>query len=270
MNSQAEELEWQSVEPESGSTLTATRVALHWAAQLPAAAGATLVAARDDYSHTTLTWHRGPNALLTETLPTGQRAGIRPRDLALIVLQADGAIGSTYPLAGRTLEMGLTWLATHLGTTNLERPPHHLPSHGVERGEPFPEPDPRASAQLETWFSNADLVLRSTTEAEEWSEVRVWPHHFDIASLKDLGGGQSVGAGLSPGDGSYDQPYFYVTPWPPPDDAPTSTLQEGGAWHTDGWTGAVLVANNVENAGQEDQVRGFLKSAVDAATQLLS
>ena len=49
--------------------------------------------------------------------------------------------------------------------------------------------------------------------------VRCWPHHFDIATLLNIGQEnlQSIGIGLSPGDSNNREPYFYVTMWPYPD-----------------------------------------------------
>jgi hypothetical protein len=79
--------------------------------------------------------------------------------------------------------------------------------------------------------------------------VRCWPHHFDIATLLPgpaAGGGaqqRTIGVGLSPGDASYGEPYWYVTPWPyPPPPEQLPALPGGGAWHRRGWFGAVLTA----------------------------
>ena len=49
------------------------------------------------------------------------------------------------------------------------------------------------------------------------SPVRCWPHHFDIATCVALESGdpereRGIGTGLSPGDGTYGQPYFHVNP----------------------------------------------------------
>ena len=48
--------------------------------------------------------------------------------------------------------------------------------------------------------------------------ARCWPHHFDVASqiAFTASSGQTayVGAGFSPGDTFYKEPYFYVTLYP--------------------------------------------------------
>lgn len=82
--------------------------------------------------------------------------------------------------------------------------------------------------------------------------------------------GRTIGVGLSPGDNSYDEPYFYVTPWPYPKGKDFPALP-AGHWHTEFWTGAVLTAT--ELAGGEDpkaRVEAFLQSAVEACEGLLA
>ncbi len=78
--------------------------------------------------------------------------------------------------------------------------------------------------------------------------------------------------GFSPGDGSYDQPYFYVTPWPYPEAANLPSLAEGAEWHRSGWTGAVFTAErllSVPPAEQEHSARKALERAVSASRELL-
>src|SRR5262249_62334200 len=81
-------------------------------------------------------------------------------------------------------------------------------------------------AELVAWFGNAGLSLGSIQRQMigrklAASPVRCWPHHFDIATLTTLparnaGATGYVGAGLSPGDEYYDEPYFYVSVYPNP------------------------------------------------------
>ncbi len=81
--------------------------------------------------------------------------------------------------------------------------------------------------------------------------------------------GRTIGVGLSPGDNSYDEPYFYVTPWPYPKGKDFPPLP-AGHWHMEFWTGAVLTAS--ELAGAEDpkaRVLDFLVGAVAGCQELL-
>ena len=83
---------------------------------------------------------------------------------------------------------------------------------------------------------------------------------------------KSIGVGMTPGDGNYAEPYWYVTPWPYPaaDDPPRL---ETGTWHTDGWIGAVLTGSAVVAAGdaraQRDLSTNFVNSAIRHCKDLL-
>ena len=43
------------------------------------------------------------------------------------------------------------------------------------------------------------------------SEAQLWPEHFDLAVIVDVGG-DAVNVGFSPGDGWLAEPYVYVGP----------------------------------------------------------
>jgi hypothetical protein len=101
------------------------------------------------------------------------------------------------------------------------------------------------------------------------SDVRCWPHHFDIAVLIGVAAGRTVGAGMEPGDVYYDEPYFYVNLSPRPAAPPTAALAGHGSWHTHEWIGAVLPVSRLgENA--VDDVRAFLNSAIEASRAILA
>ena len=70
---------------------------------------------------------------------------------------------------------------------------------------------------------------------------------------------------MSPGDGSYAKPYYYVSPWPYPPASRLPALKSPGRWHTEGWVGAVLTSDQfVNEEDQADIVRSFLDEAVAA------
>jgi len=273
---------WEPLGRVPPSSLAAPRVTLHWAAQIVAAAGATWLAPRDDASHTALTWIDAARAFAGEPLAHGTRAVLVVEELSLAVAGADGApAGDRFPLAGRTLADGLAWLATvvanreHAASRPLARPAHELPAR--PEGSSFTvERD--VFAELARWYANAARLLAPVAETPGASSVRVWPHHFDIATLIALDESKgeharSIGVGLSPGDVSYAEPYWYVTPWPyPPNDRPAPGLPSGH-WHTAGWFGAVLTATELlASGGGEDSRRtqSFLGAAIDASRTLVA
>jgi hypothetical protein len=72
--------------------------------------------------------------------------------------------------------------------------------------------------------------------------------------------------------GGFESWYWYVTPRPYPDAAALPPLPGPGAWHTEGWTGAVLSSEMVAStpeAFRDPMVRKFLDVAVESARAVL-
>ena len=113
---------------------------------------------------------------------------------------------------------------------------------------------------LGAWYSQGQTALEKLIEqyaghAVEAPLLRCWPHHFDLGSLFFLEEGdpetaRSIGVGLSPGDESYSEPYFYCTPWPAPTALPAAPAPF--AWHTSGFTSMVLTASSIDTATDVD------------------
>jgi len=271
--------------------LADARVELHWAAQIVAAVGRALIAAAPDDSQTSLEWLEAERSFLGGATPRGLRLGLRPADLTLVVHDSqdrNGAPRRELPLAGRTLDEARGWAAEAFGALATVVPPYVMPPHPVARGGTFTGDDREALAELERWYASANRLLcevrRTPSHAPvQAAPVRCWPHHFDIATLLELSPGASgetrtIGVGLSPGDASYAEPYFYVTPWPYPqrrDGSDLPRLPAGALWHQTGWFGAVLTATAIfaEASGSPSTRTGavsqFLDVAAGAAATLL-
>jgi hypothetical protein len=101
---------------------------------------------------------------------------------------------------------------------------------------------------------------------EETSPVQIWPHHFDLGMLWLPGAklaGQDIANeeyadkqmnfGFTFGDEGIPEPYFYVTAHPLPEEFPGLTLPPGTKWHSEGFSGAVLLYRSLlENANPAD------------------
>ena len=88
------------------------------------------------------------------------------------------------------------------------------------------------------------------------TDIRIWPHHFDLGAILYLDptdDHRQIGIGLSPGDGSYAEPYLYATPFPLAKDAALPSLPSG-TWRREGWTGAVLTAHADRCGGRSARV----------------
>jgi hypothetical protein len=262
---------WQNLEPGLATQLTDARLQLHHAAQFVAAMGISYLPKREDDSHTNMEWIAG--ALASNVVGDRPfRLGVRPHPFALLIVVGDVELTS-FSLSGKTIADGTRWVRSQIETLGLDPDrftlgKHYtIPMHAVARGVPFDATDHAAFEQLQRWYDNADGVLHQVARARNGSAVRCWPHHFDIATLLTPGPDSTVGVGLEPGDGSYDEPYWYVNVYPPPHDIASltaATLKGGGTWHTDQWLGAVLPGSRLSAEGQEQQTEAFLTSAIEA------
>lgn len=277
-------------DPAQARTITDARLQLHHAVQLATALGISYIEPRDDDAHTTLHWDAPLGALLSQ--PVGAdaiRVGVRVHDLTLLVLTA-GAPGhksadayivrERVPLHGLSIADVDNAIRSALASLGLDaslytqRRHYALPPHSVENGANFDSADRAAFGALDAAYRGAAVALGALRAREaNATEVRCWPHHFDIATLVTFAAGRSSSVGLSPGDGSYDEPYYYVNVYPQPAISQlTDRLDGDGRWHTEGWIGAVLPASHwaFDASAQASQIAAFLNSAVAAARRLVT
>ncbi len=265
--------------------LSTTRILAHHALQIVAAVGYSWIPPAEDWSHTSSTWSERHAALVSQSLRDGRRVAVQIETLTLLLLDVNMEVIETMPLEQHTLDEGYDWLVETLRKHDtiddlpLVRPDHDLPTHAVYNGAPFVIDDADGLRELASWYSHAWRQLegwRSSTP--DASEVRCWPHHFDIASLaildRQLPSEQqrSIGVGLSPGDDATPNPYWYVNVWPypPTDDLPPLAV---GSWKTEGWVGALLDANEInaidDSTKRESVVAEFITTTTRIARSLL-
>jgi hypothetical protein len=269
------------------ASLTDARLQVHHAAQLATAAGISYLAHEADDSHTNLEWLSELGALASHVIPGPHafRVALRVADLTLLIVDARDVAASTghrddraFALNGRTVADAAKWLRAQLNDLGVDGRSYTLtrhyviPVHPVGNGATFDTSEREAFEQLAAWYACAAEELSTIRASNGASEVRCWPHHFDIAVLIEPGAGQSIGVGLEPGDVYYDEPYFYVNIHPePPADALETRFDGNGTWHTREWTGAVLTGSRIKPGdGQRTQIRQFLESAIAIARSLLA
>ena len=260
------------------------RLQAHWALQAVAAVGAAAVPARSDDSHSSVRWLPSHRALMGEVTRGKHRAGLRLADLTALVLDRQEVVEQRR-LDGETVQSAMAWFAAALErvgkptTAVLSLAGYEMPAHSTGCGEAFRDSD--ALDELARWFGNAASFLETVQRSRAGaSPVRCWPHHFDMATLitldtdsSDPEKARSIGVGLSPGDGSYDEPYFYVNPWPAPPTEDLPPLDGPGEWHTEGWVGAVLPARSIVSAPGPEQSRRVaehLEAGLAACDRLLA
>jgi hypothetical protein len=267
---------WRTLGAVAPTSLASARQTLHHAAQLLALAGASYIEPEGDDSHTSMSWIPEQSAFATQPIPARApfRIALRASDLTLLALHdASAEIGAHMSLDGRTRGDGLEWIRDECARAGLDagrlRSVLHftIERHPTDEGAPFQVEGDGALSELARWYANAALLLQERCVATPGAgPVRCWPHHFDIATLVRVprpGHLQSIGIGLSPGDASYAEPYYYVAPYPPPGVTPAAL--EIGEWHTTSWWGAALpgseITNLPEGAAQHALVMRFIDEA---------
>jgi hypothetical protein len=276
---------WQTTGNIKPQELTESRLQLHYAIQFIAAIGATLAEPLPDYSHTSLEWNPELKVFVGAVIraKTSFRVALEPIGLTLAILNTQGDTIAVFPLHQKTMAEGLDWLKEGVSRLDadafqiefLSYPPDDFPDHAVAHGASFDASAESARQELTNYYANTHQLLQEiTATTEEASSIHIWPHHFDIATLISLSGTKNgepitVGIGLSPGDKSYDEPYWYVSPYPYPKVEKLPALEGNGFWHRQHWVGAVLTASRLIGEAQHNQVRSFLHSALKEAKALL-
>lgn len=277
---------WRPLRGVDRSQLREARLQAHHATQWLARAARAYIPARPDDAHTNLGWDDRLDGLTTHALRDGVRLGLKIADLALIVLDNGGT--PALQLDGQRDAAARRWLDARIAAlgfdpAGLDAPaPYTIPAHAVANGAAYAAGGfADAFTELAAWFANADRALDGVRAAMAGrgfaaSAVRCWPHHLDIATLAllDASGAdhvRSVNVGLSPGDDWYDEPYFYVSPYPYPDAARLPALPPLGHWHTRGFTAAIAPASRIAaTRDREAESVAFLRAATESAVTALN
>ena len=271
--------DWRTLGRVAPQELAPTRLALHWAVQVPTAGAISLLPHQADYSQTGLTWNPPVNALLTHPIERfdGIRIGLRLPDMSVVLVDGDTA-RSTFALEGRTLQESYDALGqslSHLSGQSVVIQPsdYTLPDHPVKDGGRWEAPDTACLSEFASLYHNADRFLRAyRDENPDASPAVVWPHHFDFALITvfdpeeaDPEKARSIGVGFSPGDDTYAEPYVYVLPWPHLDPQSLPELGTPGRWHTQGFVAAVLTTREWLTTAEADQQSSRLSDFVERA-----
>ena len=235
---------WSMLHQPEPTALAAACALAHRAAQWPARAARANLEPKPDDSHASLAWDAETAALFSAPLARGIRVGLRIGVHELLFTK--GRKTEQFALAGRSEAEAGHWLDRRLIDAGLK------PTLGVKLPYAMPpglfgrpaEEAPHLAA-LAGWFAAGAEVLeafRKKHQRHKPGALRCRPHHFNLATLIELGGGRAIGAGLSPGDRHFAQPYFYVCPYPKPDTERLPPLPPAGRWRTRGFFGAVATA----------------------------
>ncbi|MCB0193396.1 MAG: hypothetical protein KDJ65_15725 [Anaerolineae bacterium] len=118
---------------------------------------------------------------------------------------------------------------------------------------------------------------------EETGDVQFWPHHADLALLWFSGrlvpdvdpadeenADEQMNFGFAPGDPALTSPYFYITAYPKPDGLTDTPLPADASWHTETFTGALLLYETLVDADDPaEKLLTFLRTVQQAGSRLM-
>jgi len=284
-----ERLEWRPLRGVDPRRLNEGRLQAHHAAQWLARTARAYIPPQPDDGHTSLRWGDGLDGFITHPLTDGSRLSLQITTLTLALHGGDKtARVQSFPLTGRSDAQAHQWFveqfaARGLDVQALDAPsPYEIPEHPIARGATY---DAAGSAdalrELAAWYVDADVLLgrvRTQVIGRKLmaSAVCCWPHHFDLATLTTLPTQNAaatgyIGAGFSPGDEYYDEPYFYVSVYPEPNPATLPMLPAMGHWHTHEFTAGVKPAHKILGAkDMPTETEDFLQGTVAVAVKILT
>lgn len=278
---------WRPLGKVDLAQLREARMQAYYAAQWLARAARAYIPPRPDDGHTNLGWDDGFDGFTTHPIRNGGQLALRIPDLTLALLD-NGQIAQSFPLHGHSEAEARAWLGQQMQARNLlpaalDIPlPYDLPSHPLAQGLLY---DAAALAEplreLAAWYANGSSSLgavrqRLIARGLPAPDVRCWPHHFDLDCLTSIDNGgtgtaPTMGAGFSPGDSYYEEPYFYVSLHPRPEASLLSRLHPPGHWHTQDFLAAVASASQIlVLTDRQAETEAFLFSVADEIVKVLS
>jgi len=285
MNKELVLKKWRRLDPISFEEIGKARRMVHEAIQFIASTGISYVQKRQDDSHTNCEWSRSLKSFVGNVFGKENKIclGLNISELKLLVLKENWTFIEELILNNKSLDDVMIWLEKNIKNSGLNfnqftlEKHYEIPANTIFNGGIFKLANKQAFQELSDYFTNADLILRAYIRGlTNATPVRCWPHHFDIATLLNIGEEnlQSIGIGLSPGDNNNPAPYFYVTMWPYPDlekvSLPDLLI---GNWNVEGWIGASLTASemikNTDEQSQSEMVIDFVTNSVSAIKKTL-
>jgi hypothetical protein len=272
---------------------------VHHAAQALVHLGKSWGEPRADDAHSALEWSDEDAGWLSEgSGPLGSVIGWLDLGGASLWLERrTPQEGAWIELDGRTIEALTAWTkaaAERLsggGAKQAAAPAPDLPDHPAASGQRLQLDDPDARGDLESLYEGAGLLLSTLREAlgnahgaaDDDATPRVWPHHFDAASLfvvaRDEHGNMSrtIGVGLAPPDTVEPSGYWYVSPWAAEQDAPGPGPDPlpHGRWHPrgDSLPMAILPLSEMtplaDGDDQHARIASFVAAAFNASLEIL-
>lgn len=278
-------LEWHTFKPLDTQKLSDVKQQFHLALQNVAAVGRKFLKHSDNDENATLTWIPGLSRLAGKWIEGSVRfrSSISFEDFAIYLVDERVNTISSFSVVGKTHRQIMIWLEEQIGKLQLTASdltlnlPYKIQDSPQLNGEKFQAHDPDVVMELMKYYHNTFKVLRAFKKSRNInSEVYVWPHHFDEALtvlIKDTGDPETnstITLGMSPGDESIAEPYFYVSTWPHVLTSQFPMLKNGAIWVEEEWTGSVFLSSEIiKKKNQEEAIVNYFEDAYHLLVQSL-
>ncbi|MFT4738895.1 MAG: hypothetical protein ACI8QD_002909 [Cyclobacteriaceae bacterium] len=232
----------------------------------------------------TLIWVPGLWRLAGQWIPAAKtfRSSISFKDFTIyLVDQKLNTLGSLN-LTEKSYQESMLWLeqqiiSLELSTNQLSTElPYELPLYAKHYKDPFNLISPTLAEIVGGYFHNTYLLLTAIKhEHELTTDVRVYPHHFDmemkiiLKKTGDLSTDTYVRLGFSPGEPSIE-PYLYINSWPYPETADLPLAPAGSEWRVDDWVGlSYPISQLLDTSNQAAEMAAFFSAGLAIFTTLL-
>jgi hypothetical protein len=239
---------------------------LHIAAQYLAAAAISFVEKKDDDSHTNLGWSNESLTLSTRSLNSnGDKLALDFSSYSLVWNTTSGVI-SSLGLDKVTHNQVLEWINLQLKgreyDSSYKYSLHYDIGYGIDIDNySFPEANNEELQKIANHLNVAQSAMQDILEKKKLnSEIRVWPHHFDLGAYTVISETLSLGFGLAIPDSGIDDFYYYISGYKGNDTLETKNFQklENGEWQTGEWKAGTLRACDVNI----EKAIGFLSNTI--------
>lgn len=277
---------WSMLGEVSFEEVREARIQSHNAVQWLARYSRSYLPKKADDSHTSLTWNPYEGSLNTQAIEIRNHRIIFSFDFFTLAIQVKSDLGSIL------FDLGIT------GLTNSQVEEKFkeilikigLPLNKFKTDLPYclspwemGHEDRyhlgwfiRGASELGRYFTNSQSIFQAIAKMRGQNyQTLCWPHHFDLANLiiveenSNPEKTKSIGLGFSPGDNSYEDPYFYVTPWPYPEKENLPILPEPAFWHTEGFIAGIIKSKVMVGPDVETRVFSSLSETVSACERVL-
>ena len=226
---------------------------IHLAAQYLAAAGISFVDKKEDDSHTNLGYSLEKHQI--QTWPLNESQDYLALDLIDFTLKwGSNSNVRNFELSGSTHQQAKTWIQESSGHSGLVKPYnysfHYNLPYGISENHTFEIDQDSLALERELRSLAQTAILKTLSDYNMESSIRIWPHHFDTGALAYLPDYEqiSIGLGLAIPDSLVDEHYFYISGYRNQESIDPSSFRSlaYGRWVSGGFIGGVLPAKNVD------------------------